>query len=552
MAQRRETARQMRKRNELQPIFRLPKEILILIVELGIPMIGDVWSGLTVPSSLDREPRWEQWTIKEYKNYRQSLWSTCSAFLSLIMQSPRFWSCILLDLSRSLSWINPNSMQPSDLIPLKNSLERSSPIPFDLFITNEESEMLDAWGDFREILSPHLHRCQGILIASAYPTDRLFKQLFADADFCALKHLILSWGDWRSSVIATRHDPRHFTFFELTLPLESLSLCDSLKTLPYDVLRTLADSSSLSTLRRLRLFGANPPEMVVPFLQHCQILEHLTWRLPSCRTNKVYSTSPLSLPRLVTLTVHGFEAVRSLPPINAPRLEQIILEGEVHYDPEYLIPTTILPSYKSYPPACIFHPTQTSLPALRRLYFNPRFHNQDHVLLFLASHPLLHDVMINNPPLTSNSEEDARGLSLIIDALAPLPSQSASVTDYPTSPLVSLHVNLVRADLDRGAGESLLFALKRLLERVPRIEIHYMAREDMDPEPSSLPQLYQCGSNQFHCIWLDPWSECERLGDDLSQGHGDWGFDHSHDYAGSAQLSTFDLTPEGSDYYDFY
>ncbi|KAF8317575.1 hypothetical protein DL93DRAFT_2154118, partial [Clavulina sp. PMI_390] len=306
------------------------------------------------------------------------------------------------------------------------------------------------------------------------------------------------------------------------------------------MLQSLVESSALAALRRLRLVGAIPPEVVLTVLQHCQRLEHLTWRLRSPRTEKVYSVSPLGLPCLVTLTVYGFEGFRSLPPVIAPHLEQIIFEGEGQYDPEYPTPTTLnLPHYKDYPPASIFHPNQAFLPALRRLYFNPRFHHQEHVVRFLLSHPFLQDLMINNPDIISMPSEDAEGLGPIIEALAPSapPSQqSASMTTNAIPPLTSLHMNFVRVGLDWGYGESLLAALIRLQERAPKVVVHYIARPDLDVEPSKLPHFFQrCGTLRFNCMWGDSWSDCERLGDNLHQDDDDgWESevdDYWHDYA---------------------
>ncbi|KAF8317576.1 hypothetical protein DL93DRAFT_506360 [Clavulina sp. PMI_390] len=169
-AQWRNTARQMRKRNQIQPIFRLPKEILIYIIELAIPMIGDVWSELA-PNSPDQKPRWKQWTVEEYESFRHSLIFTCSTFSSLIMRSPRCWSCISLTLTRFRASAHRSPVEAKDLAALKNSLERSSPAPFDIFITNEASVVPPVWYGLRQLLSSHLHRCRGILLANAYPTD---------------------------------------------------------------------------------------------------------------------------------------------------------------------------------------------------------------------------------------------------------------------------------------------------------------------------------------------------------------------------------------------
>ncbi|KAF8317577.1 hypothetical protein DL93DRAFT_2095579 [Clavulina sp. PMI_390] len=521
-AQWRKTARQMRKRNEHQPIFRLPKELLISIVELGAPMIGDAWSEWATPCSLDQKSGWRQWSIQEYEEFRRSLGLTCSAFFSLIMQSPRCWNYIPLTITRPLSSIQSEAMELSKLKALENSLKRSSPVPFDLFIIIEVLDTLSLWDTFRDILSPHLHRCRGILMASAYPAYGLFEQLFAGAELDALKHLILSWGNWSEPGYFARPNPFDVSLVHPVLPLESLSLCDGLHVMPFDFLQSLLNSSTSNTLRRLRLVGANPPETVLPFLQYFESLEHLAWQLCSPHTDIEYPATPIRLPRLVTLNVHGFEGFRSFPPIIAPRLEQVMFRGEDHYDPPY--PTTAkshLFTYKDYPPASIFHPNQISLPSLRRLCFNPRFHRLDYIIQFLTSHTLLTDVMIDNDTVVSMLDQDVKGLNLVIDTLARSPSPDAFATANLELPLISLHLNFVHMSLGTGSIKRLLTSLKRLVERVPRIEIHYMAREGVDIAPSWLPQLRRCGTQQYHCTWPDAWSQWERIGDNLRQNDDD-------------------------------
>ncbi|KAF8317573.1 hypothetical protein DL93DRAFT_2165440 [Clavulina sp. PMI_390] len=414
-------------------------------------------------------------------------------------------------------------MGSSSLTALENSLKRSSPVPFDLFIINELSDALSAWNNFRNLLIPHLHRCRGILLASAYPAYGLFEQLFNGTKLGALKHLLLSWGRWGEPGWSTSPNPLPISFSHPALPLESLSLCDGHHVMPHDFLQSLLNSSTSSTLRRLRLVGAIPPKTVLPFLPHFQSLEHLTWQLKSPHTDKYYSATPINFPYLVTLTVSGFEGFRSFPPIIAPRLVQLTFAGNDHDDSKYLrTANSHLFSYKDYPPVSIFHPNQRFLPALRQLRFNPRFHQLDRVIRFLASHPLLNDVTIDNDPVVSMSEEDAKGLIIIINTLARSLPPATSTTTSPESPLTSLHVNFVGSRLDWGYGETLLAALIRLHKRASKVAIHYIGQDGLDVEAPMLPHFLEpCGDHEFHCVWREPWSECERLGNNLHQDDDD-------------------------------
>ncbi|KAF8307171.1 hypothetical protein DL93DRAFT_2159653 [Clavulina sp. PMI_390] len=499
-AQLRSRIRAAKTHNARQPIYRLPSEMLLRILEIGVPTAGDAWPlSIEVPPGHEPiEPEsWQEWSLDEYESFRAAFSLVCVMFHAVVLRSPRSWSCVKVVLDHD-NLIPPNA--------IGRVLARSAPSMFDLTIDSRAKSFnyRIPFSNYTSVLKSHMARCRSFTLAADFGGINHIEALLGGVQMPNLKHFNVFWGhDEKSSWFygSIRNIlPAGCSFSQYLL---SLTICDNF-SFYHSKLPITQFASSAPTLTRLRIAGPYDAASVRSFLEGCIALEHLHWRSSCPNSADTPESAALTMPCLRSLTLRGYQATLSFPQLDAPVLEQVILS---EWDPK--------DENKGYDEmqldCAIFHPAQPQLPSLRRLSFDPSFHRADVVSKILAEQSSLYALVLDHPTLDSISE---CGLSSILAALETIckwyrRGRTTRSGDVPS--LARLHLNLQEAkksDMMPAVRE----AIEQLQKAAPNVRISYDPEEEGEgAEPEFMPGLVPLERDDFlQEGWPAAWMECER------------------------------------------
>ncbi|KAF8314299.1 hypothetical protein DL93DRAFT_1097082 [Clavulina sp. PMI_390] len=275
--------------NSLQPFMNLPTEILYLIFELASSRSDD---PLFV--SKYQEPQFPGVPC-ESRSFA-SINLLCKEARTVALMSPKCWRDVLL-VVKGKEIINRPQI-------LRDRLSRSRKVPFNLFFytsyenawddsedeeeTDEESNEGSSVSSHEmagianfDILTPHIHRCQNLVICSPeddiplskWPTHITERFLSFHWSFPSLKHLTLDDKTWfpRCYRLNLQQFWRNYAQFNLTSV--ELMFMEPQSMLAVD------DVIAPQGVKRLRLRNGFTQSTVINCLQHRPDLEHLDWDL---------------------------------------------------------------------------------------------------------------------------------------------------------------------------------------------------------------------------------------------------------------------------------
>ncbi|KAF8295740.1 hypothetical protein DL93DRAFT_2091612, partial [Clavulina sp. PMI_390] len=486
--------------NSLQPILRLPSELLLEILELEAPNLHSTW--FRTLSSATSFAGSDEWSDNEYDDFRRSFGATCTNFRSLLLSSTKAWSFVSLKVIRNDKTIP--SQQWEQL------LERSAPSPLHLKIEFDGSRPRKQFAEHSRILQQHLNRCHSILIGCQTWTFTFLDGFLDLSELANLKEFIFHG----SSGFLRFQLPSVVSLLSSTWnKLETLAICsdrneDDIAIGPSSE-QFVQHISLAASLTRLRITAPYDTSSIISFLTECVKLQHLEWssseRLPGASIIGP-NVKPLHMPSLLTLSIPGETTLYFFPPINAPLLETICLG----YDIELMIEDDL-----SVHPCAIFHPKQPHLSSLKRIMFDPAMYPSGSISNFLLSHHAIEEVYLDN---VNASTIGAEQFTSLVDTLLAL------TTSLPDGRPLHTHLRRLRINLygKKTASPEVYSVLRNTLVRVQDIlgsvKIHALYNdkdvEDMFPHV----HLVHIGNHhEFDETWPSPWSLCERMAMGLSQ-----------------------------------
>lgn len=355
--------------NTIQPICKMPDEVLSNILEVVVPNRHTSWSFDPLTGKVTN------WTVTEYKEALRAFISTCSRLRDPVIKTPRCWTfieCILAQGGTRLETV-------------ETMLARSKQCRFYLHLelrTKTSQPSIYALQAFSHLLLPHMHRCESLCVRSDNRgTD--VPRLIPSNPLRALRHIMFDWTADRTFDEDDQNLDGKAEAVMLSLvggievPLLSLIVQGS-----EHINQTLqGDFSSIQVqaLTRLQILVTCSVPEVVRLLQRSSNLEHLLWVVNEDNEEDDSETSPvpLILNKLVSLRISGGGRNRRGILLTAPQLEQVDLSCT----------TDLLPFD-------ITHPDHPLLPSLARLGVAAQRIRAEQLAPFLHSHPGIEECYI--------------------------------------------------------------------------------------------------------------------------------------------------------------
>lgn len=301
--------------NTMQPVCRMPDELLANIFESVTPSLRHSWP---LHLSDDKDNRWE---ILQYNKTLQNVIMTCSRLRSSLLRAPRCW--VFVDCVLALGGTTLEALE----VMLARS--RNCPFYFALVLQSEtfpsSSHALQA---FSRVLLPHMHRCETLLITS----DRRGAEiplLVPPNQLRALRHVTFHWSNDETVDAAEGQnlDGKAEAVMlsiigGIELPLISLRVIGSAQV--GQRLRGDFGSIKAQALTRLRIEIVCSVREVVKLLRSCSNLEHLYWDVDEDGGENDSEAYPvlLTLNKLISLRIRGGHSnIRGIL-LTAPQLEQ--------------------------------------------------------------------------------------------------------------------------------------------------------------------------------------------------------------------------------------
>ncbi|KAF8295746.1 hypothetical protein DL93DRAFT_2173865 [Clavulina sp. PMI_390] len=421
-------ARLGRQHNLTRPILRLPRELLLEILELNAPIPQNTW--LCTASRTDA-PRYE-WSESDYYSFCDAFGKTCSDFHSLLQSSKSPWAFVSLRVR--------SSTNATPLHAFERCLQRSSPSPFHLKIDFDlETDDFSAQS-YNKALQPHLSRCHTLLVRCRGHYSSFFWNLLDVSELPNLKNFQFTWIDECGVVHREYVSPATYLWPEISTcwpKLETLTICDYLgqRDVATETFRYYLPFAP--SLVRLRIAGPYSSASIISFLTNCLCLEHFEW-IPLRKAPPNSAIAPgkvLRLSNLRSLAVTGRINPYYFPPIDAPLLEVLRLshDGQVRRGRQD----------RSHHAVNVFHPDQPHLPHLKYVMFDPTMYPPASVSRFLDLHTTIEDIYITNEVLTGFKDTETQRLVGTLDALKALrPSSAAASIDHPHPRLKRLFIAL--------------------------------------------------------------------------------------------------------------
>ncbi|KAF8295739.1 hypothetical protein DL93DRAFT_2234178 [Clavulina sp. PMI_390] len=481
-----------RRRNSLQPIMKLPLELLLEILELKAPKPQNTWLHRPSPVN-DPASSWE-WSDIDYESFRRHFGATSTDFRSVSLMSKKAWSLVSL-----------RACQKDRLIPSwcwEELLHRSTPSPFHLKIEYDGSHSIQDIVEHSEALKQHLPRCHSVLISwKAWRVSCLHKILDL-RKLLNLKEFIF----YGISSLQRYQIPGFTGLIPISWPgLKTLAICnrpDENDPESSSDLEDFVQEKSLAvSLTRLRINGPYDANTILSFLTECVQLEHFEW---SCskrpKTTSIVGPEAEVLPMLSlrSLSIPGEASLYSFPPIEAPLLDTICLGHDV----DLMIDDDL-----SHHPCAVFHPKQPYLVSLKRLMFDPGMYTSSAISKFLLLHHSIEEIYLDNTDVPELESETA---TILVDTL------NALASSHPAGALVHANLKRLRINLcgkqkkSPQRYEMVINTLQRVQEVLKKVRIQ-SSHDDWRVKNMFL----RVGAGHTHSpyeideSWPRPWSLCE-------------------------------------------
>ncbi|KAF8319663.1 hypothetical protein DL93DRAFT_2164358 [Clavulina sp. PMI_390] len=500
-----------RKHNMNLTIFRLPKEIILEILELGVPIPGNAWRSETSPWPVNKDPAWQDWTIKEYHPFRAAVESTCALFRSLILSSAKAWSALYIPLSDPR--IPPHILEAQ--------LQRSSRIPLHLFVEYASNSGLTLYlPTYHAVLKPHLSRCHSIGAKNRVNKISLFRHLFDVENLANLRNFTFTFGDegdkndfgiTNVNSLWSPAGPNDLDTAQSVRPLQlpalqTLSLRDNFSRSDSNPHALLSYELFAPSLTRLQLSGPFGAISVINFLSQCTVLEHFEWRSSFAGDVHNHQQSILQIPHLKSLCLVGVNSTLTLPPLNAPQLEEVVIGISDSRDGENTDPID----------SSIFHSLQPHLPSLKRVKFDPYMIGVESIDDFLTKHRHIQEVVLDHYcPTYLGDDFLPLTETLTILGKPPTSEHCKDHTPHQTSRLKRLMLNLnnLEESNDSFLGH-VVTALTELHDALPDVEIFATCNRVRPQVMLPFINLVSEGGPGIDDAWPSPWTFCEYTSDE--------------------------------------
>lgn len=378
-----------RAHNALQPILRLPPEILTSVFETGLPDVQCAWSDNPILQSTHSP-------TLEFNKQFLVVNAVCKRFRSVALHSPLCWTKIVLRV------VDGKPMTPTPL--LATILQRSTDCKFDLVLAlSLQHTGVLALRAVLEGLRSHMRCCRSIVLSSTYPdfhmaeTTRVLQDIIPAP---ALQHLVFMSFPGPRTVMNVQGQEELIVPFLTGVEPSLLSLAIELH--PHSLDGHTWRTSSLNgltfgQLKRLRLDVELEGAWVIEVLRHCPSLEHLYWA--GTMGGGEEDEHELKLTHLLSINLRRQTPVDMFPPLCAPALVQVVIadyeatEMERHF---------------------MFREDQPPLPSMRRLSFPPLCLEPETLRSTFALCPALDELALT---LTVDDIIECQELSDIIDCL---------------------------------------------------------------------------------------------------------------------------------------
>ncbi|KAF8319094.1 hypothetical protein DL93DRAFT_2153551 [Clavulina sp. PMI_390] len=362
--------------NSLQPIFRIPDEILSCIMELltsfesGCMPLIDWRFG---PGFEDRDGN--------NRSYFSSLRGFMSMNLStrrireVAINSPRCWRDVIISLTRGQS-TTPDV--------LDTYLKRSKNLFFNLTIFVNVEDAAPNLRPLFTILRSHLHRCRRMEVCSGREPIQLHRVTQFIQDFGlatpALRSVKLADhthsdnGLMRGITLIPFWDPAKTQIDSIDLEFRGCGQYIRRRPL-LDDLHTLVER-----LRRLRISYGLEKSVVINIMRRCPRLEELEWE--SGKDEALSDQQPLELLSLKKFELRGKALNGGFPSLCAPGCEVASLGDVWNYD---------------FPRWLLGSPSQAmqNFPALKRISIKSTGGYPTKLHHFLSSHPSLEEIVVH-------------------------------------------------------------------------------------------------------------------------------------------------------------
>ncbi|KAF8308608.1 hypothetical protein DL93DRAFT_2086646 [Clavulina sp. PMI_390] len=481
----------VRLQNALQPLLRIPSEILSMILEM-VASFPDEWLGVP-PAAIPRN------RIHLTRSFF-SMNLACQRVRDVAINTPRCWRNIIVSITDDYCYPYNDESSP----PFVTALERTQGYEFDLtiyFNSIHATEIL--LRDLISKLTPYIDRCRHITICPGlkevnvseitkciqalnwvYPRLRSVKI----TDSALLRNVNNVKAAYPFSVVPFWKSSHQIRSFDLELPP---LWTPSATPLPFDGLKLPA-----SSLKRLRIRDGIKTREIIKILRIHPSLEHVEWECNDEEIGQFDGLEPISFPRLKTLRFAGKALDGGFPRIQAPNCYQVSVHECEPFGDGWIF---------SIPQGGPFE-----FPNLKQcsLCVSSGFTEQLHS--FLLSHALIKELFILGPQWEDTSDLD-QGLAFF-DGLAPTSSTDPmSSTAVLSRFLPALRVMWYVAigefwedDTDERRPAALAGAIRRLLLRRPNLVLKVIhesreMRKTMEA-PHELRSLHAEFSTRFHLL----------------------------------------------------
>ncbi|KAF8306898.1 hypothetical protein DL93DRAFT_2232407 [Clavulina sp. PMI_390] len=444
-----------RVQNSLQPLLRIPVEVLSSIFELAALRDDDPMQYRTPQSTIP-------WYIYSSQSFC-ALSTTCHHLWSIAVNTPRCWRKLNIFITDTLT--TPHHV-------LENRLHRSKNYPIDLNLCVELGVPNKfTLKDTLHAIRPHASRLQSFRVCSGCQDLDMSKVTSLihdyDWDLPSLRSVIIVDTTSRPHDEPTQSNP---TAGFIPFWSQRLSSIESAR-LHFEVL--MAHMPSLDeialpwgSLKRLRISCGFDSSVVTNMLRSCPQLEHFDWCAAEDDPEGVLD-EPIELPCLRSITLREWTSC-GLDFI-APNCEQLCMHQEAHS----IDPLAFLSR----------HSAAIHFPKIKRLSLCLDDGFDDGLVEFLWNHPLIEEIFISRVrPPTSGVVE----LCEVLDGFASNvpPNLGSAVVDaqqlnflptlhaiyYQSSPSEWNNLALGQTSGVRSVGGS----LRRLLSRRGRLSIQLM------------------------------------------------------------------------------
>ncbi|KAF8308614.1 hypothetical protein DL93DRAFT_2170952 [Clavulina sp. PMI_390] len=381
-----------RSHNSMQPIFRLPTEVLAQIAQTVASFLDGTLKASLRPSAT-RLP------------LSQSFFSfnlACRRMRTIAADTPRCWTNVVV-LITDESVTLPNV--------LKGHLRRSKGCLFRLIIY--VNAMHSSRAMLRNVLSsigPHAPRCRYIELCSGLRRFELAQVAETIRDL-HWNYPSLRQVKFLDNTQSPNYEDIRFAPFwtQTDAQIESFDMEFQGGDEVLDPELSLNDLQlPENTLKRLRIHAGLSKLITIGLARRCGLLEYFEWY--SEEDDPPIDTEPLLMPCLKTLRLAGPGLMAGFPPFNAPVCEQIcaheIWEESRMWDEEaewFLFRTPgSLASFPRLKRISLFHPGG----------FTPKLRD------FLLSHPLLEEILIRRPNFEDDRLTWIHGQFELFDGLA--------------------------------------------------------------------------------------------------------------------------------------